>query len=325
MGDNLLIVGFPLSINEIIENIQKRFKSGRVIRDNYVVVYRILISRNHHGCTILDMSEFIDKITPIKTTRERRKQLQSNFTDAEKKRFLQLTGSLNFLGHGTLLQAAYAASHLQQHIGALQVEHLVLADKILNELKRLHPSITLKPIPSEQLPCFIAFNDASHGHSSYGQTGYISGMFLPARGESVFHAIDWCSEKQSRVSFSTFGAEIIAAASSADRIQLIADKLALIYCKMLPLVLPKHSFGLYTTISTLHERKDYRLLQTVSSIRNAFESVEIDVIQWIKGTYNIADALTKRNIAMHQRLNEILNNGCIGNKIFNSGQRITAS
>ncbi len=68
----------------------------------------------------------------------------------------------------------------------------------------------------------------------------------------------------------------------------------------LPLVLTADSLGLYSTITTLHEGKDYRLRPTVARLRDSFEAGEIQTIQWLAGDSNIADALTKRNTAMYR-------------------------
>jgi hypothetical protein len=64
----------------------------------------------------------------------------------------------------------------------------------------------------------LAWSDAAHG-STYGQSGYLGGLRLSADQQttSVFHLLDWSSSKQSRVSFSSIGSEILAAATAADR------------------------------------------------------------------------------------------------------------
>ncbi len=49
----------------------------------------------------------------------------------------------------------------------------------------------------------------------------------------------------------------------------------------LPLVLIVDSLGLYATITTVNEGKDYRLRPNVVRLRDSFESGEISVIQWI--------------------------------------------
>lgn len=60
--------------------------------------------------------------------------------------------------------------------------------------------------------------------------------------------------------------------------------------------------------------------QTVQRIRNSFESQELDV-RWIPGKDNVADALTKRNVQMHKKLNSICINGIL-NIDLNAGRMV---
>ncbi len=73
----------------------------------------------------------------------------------------------------------------------------------------------------------------------------------------------------------------------------------------LPFVLTVESAGLYSTMSTLHDTKDYRLRPTVSRLRDSFESSEIHTVYWIPAQKNVSDALTKRNIVIYKLLNDI--------------------
>lgn len=91
----------------------------------------------------------------------------------------------------------------------------------LTERRKLTPKLVYKAVPKhEQLVSYgiVAFSDASHGSYSYGQTGYIAGKFVElSSGNNVYHIVDWHSGKQKRVSFSSAGAEILAASESTDR------------------------------------------------------------------------------------------------------------
>lgn len=69
-----------------------------------------------------------------------------------------------------------------------------------------------------------------------------------------------------------------------------------------------YSKGLYDTITTLHEPKEYRLRKTVSSMRNAFESAELDAISWIKGKKNVV-GLIKYIPILWDDLNVLLKKG----------------
>lgn len=64
--------------------------------------------------------------------------------------------------------------------------------------------------------------------------------------------------------------------------------------------------NLYSTITTLHKGHDYRLRPTVSRIRDSSENEEIYIMQWMRGKCNIADALTKQDLAAYKLLNKKL-------------------
>jgi len=323
--DDFLIVGIREKIEEFHEAISKRFKVGRFVLGKDLIFNRLHISQDEDSTVHVNMQEYLDQIAPLETPRQRRKEAKSKCTDAELTAFLGLTGSLNFLGHGTLPQAAFAASHLQQKVGNLLVQDLTTANKVLAEIKSLSPSLRFQSSGKLDNPSYLAFSDASQGSGSYGQTGYISGVYLPAGGENIFHALDWLSCKQSRVSFSSIGAEILAAATSADRGSLMSERITALHNAetTLPFVLTVDSHGLYSTVTTLHEGSDYRLRPTVARMRDSFEVGEIGIMQWIPGRVNLADALTKRNVDMYGKLNEVMRTGFLDDSIFRSAKRVS--
>ena len=71
------------------------------------------------------------------------------------------------------------------------------------------------------------------------------------------------------------------------------------------------SKGLYDTITTLHEGRDYRLRQTVQRIRDSFEAGQVNVIRWIQGKAVFADVLTKRTSISYRMLNRITSTGML--------------
>lgn len=50
------------------------------------------------------------------------------------------------------------------------------------------------------------------------------------------------------------------------------------------------------TITTLHERREYRLREKVQRIRGSVEYEELYDLQWIQGIAKTTDALTKHNL-----------------------------
>lgn len=196
LSNDFLLAGSIQHIKEFHDSISRRFVVGNFMMNKDLVFNRIQIHQREYGSLILDMQEYVDSIRPLTLTKQRRKKSSHRCTSAELTAYQRLAGSLNFLGHGILPQAAFAASHPQQAVGRLKVSNLVVANQILSELKTLAPILTFKSPNSLEQPCFLAFSDASQGSSSYGQTGYVSGIFLPAGGANIFHTPDWLSCKQ---------------------------------------------------------------------------------------------------------------------------------
>ena len=125
-----------------------------------------------------------------------------------------------------------------------------------------------------------AFNICSS--TSYGQSGFVSGILYRTRSgdERTFHVIDWGSSKQRRVTHSSCGAEILACRDADDRgLNLKMAVRSIFSSHDFPHVLIVDMKGLFDTITTLHDGREYRLRQTVQRIRDSFESQEIDVMR----------------------------------------------
>ena len=180
--DDFLIAGSDEGIEKFHTEVSSRFTVGRFLRENGMMYNRLSIEVEKEGSNIIDMSDYMAKIHKIEIPRHRKKQPTSKCTKEEIRDFLALTGSLNYLGHGVLPQAAFAASHLQRSVCNLTVAHLVTANNLLDEIKTLVPRITFRRPSSIENPTYLAFSDASQGKTSYGQTGYLSGLYLPSGG-----------------------------------------------------------------------------------------------------------------------------------------------
>jgi hypothetical protein len=117
------------------------------------------------------------------------------------------------------------ASFLQQQLANLCVSHLLQANKLLKALPNLEPIMHFpcSPVTPRDIR-ILAWSNAAHG-STYGQSGYLGGLRLSADQQttSVFHLLDWSSSKQSRVSFSSIGSEILTAVTAADRGYVLAS------------------------------------------------------------------------------------------------------
>ena len=323
--DDFLVVGSPREVNGFHTAPAKRFEVGRFVVDRPLIFNRLHISQGNDGTVHIDMKEYMEKIEFPALSLERKKQFHERGTPEELTAYLGLAGSLNFLGHGVLPQTSFAASSLQRAVGNLRVSDLISSSKVLKKLWGLTPKQKYCAPPMlDKDPSYLCFSDASHGSTSYGQTGILSRIYLPAWGAGVYRVLDWHSCKQSRVAFSSIGAEILAAATSTDRGSLMAESLKRVYGSDVPLpfILTVDSHGLYSTVKTLHEGTDYCLRPTAARIRDSCENGEIATMQWIAGKLKLSDALKKRILEMFRKLNKVMQDEVFDPCMFDKANRI---
>ena len=104
--DEFLVVGVLPLIHQFHEAISRRFIVGRYVVIKDMVFNRLHIHQQPFGSISVNMEEYVDTILPIEVSKERR-QHQDKCSAPELKSYQALAGSLNFLGHGILPQAAW--------------------------------------------------------------------------------------------------------------------------------------------------------------------------------------------------------------------------
>ena len=317
--DDFLLGGTKEAMQQFTNLLEKRFEVGKVIIDDMIHFDGCEIRQDEQGNILMSMARYIERLRPIELSRTRRKQRLDAATDRETTQYRSLAATLMFLGNAVLPQASYATSVLQQLIPKIRVEELVVANDMLKELLSLKPKIVFKvppPVDDIQEVIVSSFSDASFNHTDatgYGQTGLVTGLRIKRKtGLDLFHPLDWVSAKQKRVSYSPYGAEVLACAEADDRAYYVKNGLmSIFYNTKVRSELTTDSRCLYDTITTLHEARDYRLRPTVQRLRNSFDSHELDYMRWISGDTNPSDALTKRNMKTWTLLNEIFATGIL--------------
>lgn len=307
--DDLLIAADTETMREFIKKVNERFKVSKSVVDEQILFNGTRIMQDSAGNISMTMKDYMKSIKPITLSRARRKQAAERATQQEYRDYRSLAGSLIWAGGGTLPQAAFIASYMQQVAPRLRVHDLSEANKMLKELRDLDPTILFRKMNTAVSKIEVwTFSDASFNIVSgrdYGQTGVVTGLKAYGKnGENCFHLVDWTSSKQRRVSHSSYGAEILACADADDRGFYIKQAVRSITQEdEIAHVLHVDSRGLFDTISTLHDGKEYRLRQTVQRIRDSFESRDIDILRWVPTGMNVADSLTKRCPPVQRKFN----------------------
>eukprot|EP00737_Agarophyton_chilense_P001309 gb/GEZJ01001466.1/.p1 GENE.gb/GEZJ01001466.1/~~gb/GEZJ01001466.1/.p1 ORF type:complete len:332 (+),score=43.85 gb/GEZJ01001466.1/:752-1747(+) len=312
----MIFTGTPSHMKELLDNISAKFDVERFNCGTDIVFNRLFIKQLPDFSIKLSMKEFLASIEQIDLAHSRQNQNDEECTADELREFQGLNGKLNFLGDGILPQASLFASKLQQHVSRLKVSHIRQINQALTNIRSLAPTLLFQapesPLSKQASDVrVLAFSDAASGSSSYVQTGLLCGLVYRHASQTRYHTSTWQSSKQSHVSFSSAGAEILSAAHTADRAFYIAETLPYLLeengkAPRPTLQMLVDSCGLYRTISTLHEQKDYRLRPTVSRLRHSFEAHEINSRNWIPGPKKPADVLTKVNPNAFKKLEKII-------------------
>ena len=308
--DDFLVRGSVAAIDCFLSKLRKRFLVGKVVVDSQFYFNGCEIEQDTEGNIKMSMICYVERLKAIALSRIRRKNINERATASEIKQFRSMACTLLYLGSGVLPQASFATSTLQQMISQLSVDSLIKANAMVKELLALKPWVTFRRTKNIREVFVCTFTDASFNQNSakdYGQSGVTTGLrIVTDQALDIVHAIDWTSHKQRRVSYSSYGAEILACADRDDRGFYIKTALnSMFAASNIGNELLVDSRCLYDTITTLHEGNDYRLRQTVQRIRNSFEASELNRMRWI------ADALTKRNPSTYALLNRTLTEGTL--------------
>lgn len=313
--DDLLMIGERPELESFVAALGKRFPISKTIIDMPIKFNGCRIEREPDGDITMSMKDYAADISYIQINRDRRKQAEESTTDNEYSSFKSLAGSIMWLGAGTSPQASFVASYLQQRTAELRVKHLVEANRLLKQLKSLPTALRYRKGDAEAKREVYTFADASFNIAAgleYGQTGVIVALAVPDGQRTAFHIIDWLSQKQRRISHSSYGAEILACADGDDRGFHAKTSFNELHTEGgIRHVLHVDSKGLFDTITTLHNGREYRLRQTVQRIRDSFEARETDVIRWVQSRANIADALTKWAPESNKTLSAIICSGSL--------------
>lgn len=179
-----------------------------------------------------------------------------------------------YLGTSVLSKAYLVTYVMQKRIYQLKVIR-VQEENYSSRIYMLKCILMIKPILNfPQIEgditsaLLVSFSDTEHGgkYSDYGKTGGVTGIHVVQSGkdEEKFYGVNWTSRKQRRISHSSFGTEIIAAADANERGFDLRQNIYEIF----PQSDIKHEMladprTMLDTIKTLHECREYRLRRTL--------------------------------------------------------------
>lgn len=139
--DYIIFSGTKDDMDQFVSHISSRFKISKAIIDAPIELNGCRITQLPDGDIVMDMQRYVKSIRQMDISRTRRKEATHKSTDEEYHEYRSTAGSIIWAGNGTLPQAAFAGSYLQQKAPRLTVHYLTEANKMLKELQDLTPTI----------------------------------------------------------------------------------------------------------------------------------------------------------------------------------------
>lgn len=179
--DDLLLAGENDAIHEFVKAIQDRFKVWKSIVNDVVTFNGCDVKKVRDGVFQMYMESYMQSIEFVEISNSRRKCGRERGTDQENHAYSSLAGEFTWLGSAVMPQASYFASHMQQHLPRLRVEHLIQAYATLKKLKGMRAVISFRKLGDigETTVNVVTFSDAAFNvskNSQYGQTCFITGI-----------------------------------------------------------------------------------------------------------------------------------------------------
>lgn len=268
----------------------------------------------------LSMIRYSEGLKQVPISRTRRKEQNESCTEIEVKAYRTLAGTLIYLGNGTLPQASFVTSIMQKRQPRLIVIDLVDVNAMVQKVLQLSLTIYFPAVTDATFVEYPTFSDASHLTArDYGQTEHFSGLLIYFANAQPHHFMSSIgAARRRKKSAIQHMAQILAASTGDDRRFYFKQALNLFFPKrMMTQQLIVDREALFDPITTLHNVVEYRLRPTVQCIRNSFESHELDIVRWIPGICNSADALTKRNIVLYKSLHHVCFSGTLNAHLDN--------
>ena len=270
---------------------------------NYV---GIGINQDDDGSITIDQQHYIASLNPLKI--DSSSTNDTPVTKEETKQFRAAVGKLNWLSCITCPEISFEVCWASAHMKNPTSRDVVRLNKVVRYVKELNSTIRFPRMDASSIE-ISSYSDASFNNLPNGgsQGGHI--VFLNDRhGNSC--PISWNSGRIKRVVRSTLAAETLALADSISTAnyvhQLIVEVFPNIEGKQIRAVTDSKS--IFDNVSTSHRVTDKGLVVDMNFIREIDRNLVN--VQWVEGSGQLSDVLTKRG-ASPVALRNTLNNGSI--------------
>ena len=298
--DNFLWAGSESFFSYVIKPLKSIFKISKEFDTSFKYGGINMIQKGNY--ILLDQKSYIDSINPIVLEKKDKDILLNK---DEKRSYRGLIGQLNWASGVTRPDISFNSCQLSTVQSNPRVSDLVMANRVLADLKREQLSIKYVSLDTASLK-IVVFADASYANLPDGgsQGGH---MIYLADKHNRAVPLAWSSKRIRRIVRSTLSAETLSAVDSLDSAYLIMKILGEVIGKTVSIDLFTDNKSMYDSICTTNYVLDKRLRVEIASLRELFETGEVK-FHWISADRQIADVLTKRGASRNKLFSSLREN-----------------
>ena len=303
--DDFLYCGTEWFCSSIISEVCNAFHIGSSQSGSFK--YLGLNLHSQRGMTTyIDQIQYSSSIQPMKLSRSRLNNKNSEMNNNEKSEFRALVGQLNWLAVQTRPDIAFDVCELSGLITKATVFSAASLNKVISRVTTDPIKIAIPKMNRIEDCCIEGFSDSSFANLANGgsQGGFI--IFLKD-SDGNRAPIVWQSRKIRRVVKSTLAAETLALLECAEAAFYVSKMISEIMnvpqmkinCKV-----DNHSLVEALRSSKLVE--DRRLRIDIAVLKDMISKGELSSVSWVDTISQLADCLTKKGVPTERLLKAII-------------------
>ena len=303
--DDFLWAGISEFKTKIIKQIKQRFPVGEESSGEFVYTelhVKTLIENGEYLGIEVQQHDYVEGITRHAEKDEDVGQPPRRCSPEEHTKYRGMVGQLAWATGMTRPDKAFETNMLAAKSNSPTTHDLVKADKVVQKIQRVH--VTLK-YPKLKPPLqWITYSDAAWANLDQGHTagGYILCLAeLTGKDSDAtrFAPVTWRCKRVRRVARSTFAAETLVAVDAMDESVALNQLLTWLTGWTVPVNLRVDCKSLHDHIYKSKGCTEKRLVVELESIKQAIRNEDINRVDWVETTQQLADALTKKMTPIH--------------------------
>ena len=233
-------------------------------------------------------------------------------TEKERSQMRSKVGQILWIARQTKPNVMFDASLLASLTRAAKVKDLIEVNKVIRKIKTEEAKLKFQPLDGEKV--LVVYTDASLGNVDQG--GSQGGYFICLMGSDCrISPLCWNSKRIRRVVRSTLAAETNAMADGVDMGVFLASLYSeVVYGKAnpkkLPIVCKTDCKSLHDALVSTKDVAEKRLRIEMNGIKEQLLDGQIQRVDWIQASEQLADCLTKKG-ASCAKLMAVLEKGVV--------------